>query len=102
MFNVIYYMYMNTTIQFMLTLTLTEFIICKLYVFSVIVIQSCVNLLYKCACIPHSSSLYFVFNRFYNVKCAAPDKIILKYNQSNGSYPWFTLGLKYYMSLCMQ
>lgn len=41
------------------------------------------NLLYKCTCILYSTSLYFVFNTFYNVKSAAQDKIhvVLKRNQ---------------------
>lgn len=47
------------------------------------------NLLYKCTCILYSTSLYFVFNTFYNVKSAAQDKIhvvpVLKRNQLKGN-----------------
>lgn len=41
------------------------------------------NLLYKCTCILYSTSLYFVFNTFYNVKSAAQNKVyvVLKRNQ---------------------
>lgn len=41
------------------------------------------NLLYKCTRVLYSTSLYFVFNTFYNVKSAAQDKIhvVLKRNQ---------------------
>lgn len=66
------------------------------------------NLLYICTCILYLTSLYFVFNTFYNVKSAAQDKIHvvlkrnqLKCNQSIASYSglfWF----KIFMPLRMQ
>lgn len=79
-------------IQLLILCVTLKFIIYASYMYIVYVFCDCktfflyyvphLNLLYKCTCILYSTSLYFVFNTFYNVKSAAQDKIhvVLKRN----------------------